>query len=354
MLSSFRIAHVNVARGYRGGERQTELLIRELAGRGFDQMLVARRGDDLSRRFEAGPVELRQTSGNLMDVFIAIRDADIVHVHEGRSPYPAWLRSLVSGTPYILTRRVDKPISNHHFAHLAYRGAAFVAAISPTVADTVRRFEPRAMMAVVTSSVSHLPVDAKRVAEIRRRHEGKFVIGHVAALDNDIKGQGHVIEVAAELDRSHPDVQFMLVGSGPDEAMLKTRADGLRNVEFTGFVDNVGDYLAALDVLVLPSNREGLGSILLDAMWQGLPIIGSRVGGIPWLVRDGETGLLIEPGRSDQLKAAILRLRSAPELGRELGYNGRNLAEQYTPSVMADRYTDLYTRALGGSPTCKS
>lgn len=350
MPPPIRIAHVNVARGYRGGERQTELLIRELAARGFDQVLVARRRGQLLSRFDDVPLEIRPTSGNLFHVFTATRRVDVVHVHEGRSPYPAWLRSFVSGTPYILTRRVDNPIRDHRLAHLAYRRAASVAAISPAVADSVREFEQDAPVTVVADSRSALPVDANRVAEIRRCHAGKFVVGHIAALDNAVKGQEHVIGVAAALDRSHPDVQFMLIGGGPDEAMLKASASDLGNVEFTGFVDNVGDYLAALDVLVLPSNREGLGSILLDAMWQHVPVIGSRVGGIPWLIRDGETGLLIDAGRRDQLKAAILRLRDAPELRADLARNGRKLAEQHTVPVMADHYIHLYRCALGYSP----
>ena len=72
--------------------------------------------------------------------------------------------------------------------------------------------------------------------------------------------------------------------------MLKNAAAGLSNVMFTGFVDNVGDYLAAFDVFVLPSNREGIGSVLFDAMDRALPVVASRVGGVPDIVHDGENG----------------------------------------------------------------
>ena len=73
--------------------------------------------------------------------------------------------------------------------------------------------------------------------------------------------------------------------------MLKAAAAGLSNLTFTGFVDNVGDYLAAFDIFILPSNREGIGSILLDAMEQGLPVIASRVGGVPDIVHHDDERL---------------------------------------------------------------
>jgi glycosyltransferase involved in cell wall biosynthesis len=171
-------------------------------------------------------------------------------------------------------------------------------------------------------------------------------VGHVGALDNDQKGQIYVIAVARELEASHPDLHFMLVGGGEDEVMLKNAAAGLSNVTFTGFVDNVGDYLASFDVFVLPSNREGIGSILFDAMDRALPVVASRVGGVPDIVHDGENGILIEAGRTDQLRDGILALRNDPARRRVLGENGRELAKEYTASAMARKYLKIYAAAL--------
>ena len=87
----------------------------------------------------------------------------------------------------------------------------------------------------------------------------------------------------------------------------------LKNIFFTGFVENVGDYLAALDLFILPSNKEGIGGILIDAMEQKVPIIASRVGGIPEIVHDEKNGILIDPRSPNQLKAAILRLHASEQ-----------------------------------------
>jgi glycosyltransferase involved in cell wall biosynthesis len=338
---------VNTARGYRGGERQTELLIRGLASRGVRQVLVARRGGALAGRLHDVDIEIRTVAGNVFSVVGATRGVSLLHVHEGRSVYAAYLRSLLSGTPYIVTRRVNNPIREHFLAHRAYRNATYVAAVAPQVGEIVRAYDAAIPVEVIHSGSSGLTVDAARATAIRSQFPGKFIVGHVGALDNGQKGQEFVIAVARELERSAPDVQFMFVGGGSDEALLKSMAAGLKNVAFTGHVDNVGDYLAAFDLFILPSNREGIGSILFDAMEQGLALVASRVGGVPDIVLHGKNGLLVDPASPEQLRAAILELRAAPERRAALGAYGREFAKGFTAEVMWRKYLALYESILG-------
>jgi len=345
-----RIAHVNVARDYRGGERQTELLLRELQGRGVEQVLVARRGSPLAARARRLGIEVREVSGHLPGVVRATRDVDIVHVHEGRSIYAAWLRRKLSGTPYIATRRVNNPIGEHRMAHLAYRGAACVAAVAPQVADVVRSFDPDVRTTVILSSSSGLAADPEVVGEIRAQVGGRFIVGHIGALDNDQKAQNVIIEAARQLAVSHPHIRFVLVGGGADEGMLRGLAAGLGNVVFAGFVDNVGDYLGAFDIFILPSRREGIGSILFDAMEHALPLVVTPVGGVPRIVQDGVNGLLVEVDSPDQLARAILRLESDPLLRREMGQVGQQMSAGHTPPQMAQSYLELYC-SVGNSKT---
>ena len=124
-----KIVHVNTARGYRGGERQTEILIRALASRHVQQALVTRRAAPLAARVRGLGIDVREVSSSFWSVARASRDASLIHVHEGRSVYAAFLRSLLSGTPYVITRRVNNPIRDHWFAHQAYGRAACVAAV---------------------------------------------------------------------------------------------------------------------------------------------------------------------------------------------------------------------------------
>jgi glycosyltransferase involved in cell wall biosynthesis len=342
-----KIVHVNIARGYRGGERQTELLLAGLASRNVSQALVARRGGALAQRVAERGIEVRQVGGSLWSVAAATHGAALVHVHEGRSVYAAYLRWLLARTPYVITRRVDNPIGEHWAAHQTYRHAACVAAVAPQVGQIVKNYDPSIAVRVIHSGSSGLTVDPAVVERIRAQFEGRLLVGHVGALDNSQKGQEYLIAVARELESSCPDVVFMLVGGGADEAMLKGLAAGLRNVVFTGFVDNVGDYLAAFDIFALPSNREGIGSILLDAMERALPIVASGVGGVPEIVHHEHNGLLIDRGSTEQLRDAILRLRADPALRSALGERGRELAGQFTAERMCRRYLDLYETLIG-------
>jgi glycosyltransferase involved in cell wall biosynthesis len=346
MTQTRQICHINVARGYRGGERQTELLIRELAERGVSQALVCRRGAPLSQRLRDVAVEIREVSGNPIGVFAATRGVDLLHVHEGRSVYSAYVRARWSGTPYIITRRVNNPIRDHRWAHRTYRSASWVAAVAPQVAEIVRQFDPAIQVTVIHSGSSSLRVDPRNVAAIRERFAGKFVVGHVGALDNAQKGQEYIIAVARMFAVSEPDIHFCLVGGGSDEGMLRELAAGLDNLTFIGFVDNVGDYLAAFDVFILPSNREGIGSILFDAMERRLPIVASRVGGVPDIVHDGLNGYLIEAGKADQLRDAILRLRRNPDVCHAFGEYGVSVARQFTAATMCEKYLELYREVL--------
>lgn len=337
-----RIAHINLARSYRGGERQTELLARGLADSGHEQIVVARRNGQLAMRLSDGSVDLREVSGNPVAAAMASRDADIVHVHDGRSIYAAWLRKRLSGTPYVITRRVNNPIGAHWLARLVYRNASCVVGVSNDIGEIVARYDAGIRRAVIHSASSGFVPDQDRVAEIRARFPGKFLVGHVGALDNVQKGQEYIIAVARELAESDPDIQFVLVGGGDDEQMLRSAAAGLGNIVFSGFVDNVGDYLAAFDLFILPSNKEGIGGILLDAMDQELPVIASRVGGLHEIVHDGENGILIEPARPDQLKTAILRLRNEPETMKQFGARGQAIASEYSAEAMCRKYLAIY------------
>ena len=343
---NMRIAHINLAKGYRGGERQAELLIRSLASLDLEQLLIARASCPLAERLADAGIEIHHCSG-LLSAFRATRGVDVVHSHEGRGVYAAWLRKEISGTPYIITRRVNNPLGDSWLTRRAYTRASFVASVAADVARIVQAFDERITSRVIHSSSSGLPVDPEAAKSIRDRFPGKWIIGNVGALDNAQKGQEYIIEVARRMKDAHPEFQFLLVGGGDDETMLRDLAGDLPNISFEGWSDKVGDYLAAFDLFILPSNKEGIGGILLDAMDRALPLIASRVGGLPEIVRDGDNGLLIDPGSPDQLEQAILRLYQNPDLRRSMGARGREFSRDFTADAMAAKYLELYRQAVG-------
>lgn len=343
-----RIVHVNLARGFRGGERQTSLLLRELAAGGWPQVLVARRDEPLLARCAGLPdVECRPVRG-LPGALAALRDAELVHIHEGRSVQLGWLNRRLRGTPYLITRRVQLGPRHSRINRLMYREAAARVALSQAIAGALRALDPALQSEVIPSASSGLAVDTQELTRLSASFRGCFVAGHVGALVDAQKGQLMIIELARRLRERCPAVLFVLVGSGADEARLRAAAAGLDNLRFVGQVDNVADYLAAFDLFLYPSRHEGLGSVLLDAMAQGLPVLASDAGGIPEIVTDGVNGLLFPAGDVGALESAFLRLYQDPALREELSQRNRAAAAGHGPGLMAERYAQLYRRLLEG------
>lgn len=342
------LAHVNLARGYRGGERQTELLIRGLSEQGWRQRLVARAREPLASRCAGLPdLEIVETGGDLLAAARALRGTCLAHVHQGRSLKAAWLAHVFSGIPYVVTRRQQKGPRHNWLNRRMYRAAAAVAAISTPVQQALQELLPGLRCALVPDCSSDLEADANRARKIREGLGGSFVVGHVGALVDSHKGQRQIIEVARRSQAAGDGIAFVMVGSGPDEASLSAVSKDLSNIFFTGHVDNVGDYLAAFDVFMFPSRHEGLGSVLLDAMTFGLPIVATRVGGIPDIVEDGRNGLLVAPDDIDALYESVRRLQRDSTFYERMSRENIEKARGYAPAQMVAQYLGLYERVLG-------
>jgi glycosyltransferase involved in cell wall biosynthesis len=144
--------------------------------------------------------------------------------------------------------------------------------------------------------------------------------------------------------------EAVIVGEGPDRGRLEAEIEALgleQHVRLAGERRDVPDLLAAADVFVLPSASEGMPVSVLEAMAAGLPVVASRVGGMPEQVSDGETGLLVEPGHIGELAAAVSRLIRDGELRRRLGTAGRARAEQeFDLEPFRRAHVELYSREL--------
>ena len=165
------------------------------------------------------------------------------------------------------------------------------------------------------------------------------------------KGVRTLVEAARLLKTS--GVQVLLVGDGPQRSRLEQEIRRLAVgdvVHLFGFVphERVPAVLTHADLLVLPSLYEELGTILLEAMWVGLPIVASRTGGIPDIIDDGVTGVLVEPGDPEVLARAIDRLLADSDLARRLGEAARGRARDYDWGVLAERVLAIYQEVLAG------
>ena len=146
------------------------------------------------------------------------------------------------------------------------------------------------------------------------------------------KGQTVLLQAVAKLAESElPDIHAMLVGEGPDEEMLKKKTEemGLEgHVTFFPFTSEPNYIFDRIDILTLPSlYKEGLPNVLLEAMSMGLPVISSRMAGVPEIVFDGETGYMTEPGDVNDFAEAVVKLWLDKSAYKQMGENTRKLME---------------------------
>lgn len=177
---------------------------------------------------------------------------------------------------------------------------------------------------------------------------GAPLVGSIGHLRTE-KAFEVLIEAAALLG---DDVHVLIVGEGPERERLEALRSRLGlddRVHMPGARADIGDLLAAFDVAVCCSDFEGGPLSVMEYMGAALPIVVTDVGGLPELIREGETGLRVPPRAPDDLAAGIERLLSDPELGRRLGSAAAELrAAEHDVSVWSGRIADLYRRLLAG------
>src|ERR1035437_2627843 len=178
---------------------------------------------------------------------------------------------------------------------------------------------------------------------------GSPVIGSVGSLSEQ-KGHSHLIRALPLIRSRMPDACLLLVGSGPDDAALAKLAQdsGCGDaVRFIGERENVSECIHAMDVFAFPSIAEGFGLALAEAMACGVPVVASAVGGVPEVVTDGVSGLLVPPEDHVALAAATLRLLSDHELAHKLSAEALGMvSENFAMEKMTRQVSDLYLRLL--------
>lgn len=173
--------------------------------------------------------------------------------------------------------------------------------------------------------------------------DGAPVITTVALLRPE-KGHDELLAALPVVLERVPSARFLMVGGGRREQELRAAAAPYgAAVQFLGMRDDVPALMSASDVLVLPSYTEALPTVLLEGMSNGLPVVATRVGGIPEIVQEGETGILVPPRDAAALASAILRLAQSPGEAQAMGERGRARVESvFDARLHAQKVADLY------------
>lgn len=190
------------------------------------------------------------------------------------------------------------------------------------------------------------PVDIEQELDAAGSAPWLAVLGRL----EPVKGQAYLLECLALLRDQGTDFRCVLIGDGPERDALVEQVARLqltKHVWFAGFRDNVPAWLAAIDVLVMPSRWEGLPMALLEAMALGKPIVAHAVGGIPDVVRDGQEGLLVAPHHPQQMMQALGRLLGDAALREQMGAKALSrVRAHYSAEALARAYEKLYQDAM--------
>jgi glycosyltransferase involved in cell wall biosynthesis len=359
-LSLFQI---DTGREWRGGQRQALLLARDIKKRGYPLTLVVQPGSPLYEKAAAEnipvlPVKIKGEAhfGASLRIARAMKrqGCSLVHFHDAHAVAVGgraarWARAPIR----VISRRVDFALRRNPFSRRKYsQDIDLVVAISEGVRDVLLQggVDP-SRIEVVPSGIDFSPFEETKDREFLRREFGfapdDYLIGIVAHLESH-KGHKYLIEAARLLKARAPKMKFVIVGKGSLELSLEQQARGLGVddiVYFLGFREDVPRILASLDLFVLSSYLEGLGSSIMDAMASRLPVVATMVGGIPEVVQDGETGLLVLPRDPRSLAEAIERLYNDRALARRLGDRGFEVVHRkFSAEAMAGRIIDLYEK----------
>lgn len=274
----------------------------------------------------------------------ALATVDLCHAHDGRSVQAVGFAHLRYRRPYVVTRRVMNPLKSRWITPKLYRMAAGVVAISTAVKQQLLLAVPGLDINLIPSAQSGVLPNLERAAQLRASSAGRLRVGHVGALELDSKGQLTLIAAA----KANPSVDFVLVGSGRDHDRLLAASASLDNVELTGQVVDVASYLASFDIFAFPSLREGFGSVILDAMAAGLPIVAKKTGGIPDILGDNEHGLIRDAGNDTEFLLALRAMIDDPALRMHYAKASLERVARYSSAIMAAQYQALYEHLVSG------
>ncbi len=304
----------------------------------------------LTQKFHLDPAPLRVLRGLLEP------PGSLLQTHGYKEAvFGAALRRL-TGRPWVAfhhgtTEENLKVRLYHRLNKVLTQRADAIVSVSRELADRTVAPRHRAKLTIIENAVESAPSAALvRTRTLRDKWAAKgCVMGCIGRLSRE-KGQALLIEAGGRLVRQGAVFTIVFVGDGPERESLveKAQASGIgSHVRFLGHVKNPSEIYANLDMLVLPSFKEGMPNVILEAMQWQLPIVSTSVGAVPEMLVHGVSGLLVRPGDAMAMARAIAALMGDREKAVRMGAKARAaLYPRFSPEKRVERFETLYRRVL--------
>lgn len=368
MTQEPRPAFFSVGELFGGVERHLLGMCKWLQRQGREPLLILFHDHELARQARELGVEpvILSSAGSYdlsvprkLAVILAKRDINVVHAHGYRALVNAALarkhhrfavvrtvHGLVEGKGLLSASAWKGRIYTWLEQRAARRANAAVCYVTRDLQQAYARADRGLDVCTI-----HNGIDPLQAEDFPRPPDLETGVFHFAAVGrvSQVKGLQFALEAMQRLDQTRPIV-LNIIGTGPLAETLRAAAQarGLGNrVRFLGFKENIYDYLAHIDCLIMPSLHEGLPYTILEAMSLGTPILASRIGGLAEVLDHGQNALLIEVGDVDALAAAMGKLAGDPALGAALGQAGRTKqAAELSLEPMGAAYWGIYADGI--------
>jgi glycosyltransferase involved in cell wall biosynthesis len=290
---------------------------------------------------------------------LKLKKVKVLHTHLFLPGLVGRLAGLLAGTPVMITHEHGKTLWKRWYHRCFERMMLPVTDLRIAVSEDILELRiehehtPRSKLRLVHNAVDPALFEVPESARAAKRKElgleGGFVVGTVGRLV-DAKSFDLLLEVAREVCARKPDARFLIVGEGPlgEDLRASAASSGLRGlVLFTGKRSDIPELMAAMDLYIITSKREGLPLTLIEAMMSRKPIVATSVGGIPDTISNDVEGILVPPGDTGSIVEAVLALASDAERRERLGSGARKrAAETYSPRKVLEDLERIYMEHL--------
>jgi glycosyltransferase involved in cell wall biosynthesis len=361
-----KILHINTERTWRGGEQQTLNLLAGLNERQIAGHLICQAGSLMEKRaVRAGMDVFPITMRGEIDLAASFQirklinefNYNIIHAHTSHAHSLAFLASIRTGVIRLVTRRVDFTIFRNRFLPLNGIKYRFMADYYIAISKKIKAVMVKDGIAADRIFVVYSGIDLERfsgatgdylIPEFSLQPDGPVVI-NVAHLAEH-KGQQFLVRAIPHVLKQIPSARFFIIGEGKLLGELQALSASLgitQALTFTGFRKDVGAFYQAADLFIMSSVQEGLGTAMIDALALGKPVVAANAGGIPEIIKDGDTGRLVEAANPQALAQGIIQMLTHKDQAQSMAQRGQAVVkEQFSIDAMVENNLAVYRQLL--------
>ncbi len=362
---TIKILHIDTSLDWRGGQQQLLYLSCGLQKKGYPQLIACQPNSLLVKRCQEyasiTPVRMRG-EWDIAAVWklaqlIDLKGVQLIHLHSAHAHALGLMAANISKSKpaVVVSRRVDFHLRKNPLSWLKYKmGVYKIIAVSNAVKQVL-------VSDGIHPEMIDIVYDGIDVEQFSRNMDSDYlyqelglnpcypIVGIISALAPH-KDHKTFLQACSHVKKTNHFVQFLIVGDGELRWKLQQMVKRLNmgnNVIFTGFRDDIPQILSIMDVFVASSYLEGLNTSILEAQSSGVPVIATKTGGIPEIIRDGINGLLVLPKHPDSLAEGIRKLINNKTLSSQLAATAKEDVQRFNKEAMIDATEAIYQRVMG-------